>query len=147
MNFVTPMLAVGSRDDALNSLTLRRHKIGAILSLAEIAPPATIDCHHYLEMSDRVPVPPRLIQQAVDYLESCTARGLRVLIHCQMGISRSPTLAACFLHQTAGMPLCDALKHLKEVRPQVAPHPTLLASVYRHYEQPWSRTDTQGVAQ
>ncbi|HET6718129.1 MAG TPA: aminotransferase class I/II-fold pyridoxal phosphate-dependent enzyme, partial [Rhodocyclaceae bacterium] len=49
------------------------------------------------------------------------------------GISRSPALAACYLHEYAGRRLADALVEVGRARPIADPHPALLASMREHY--------------
>jgi len=46
----------------------------------------------------------------------------RILIHCQAGVSRSPTFVIAYLIQHQKMNLKDALSHVKAKRPQVQPN-------------------------
>ena len=46
----------------------------------------------------------------------------RILIHCQAGMSRSPTIVAAYLMKRRHMSLMQALKQIVDVRPQVCPN-------------------------
>lgn len=134
MSFVTPMVAVGDRGVALDRDLVRLHGIEAILSLAPLVPARFIGHHLQLVVADRVPLPSEAIDAAVAFIDGNVRDGRRVLMHCEMGISRSPALAVCYLHQCQGMSVDEALDHVRFVRPTAAPHPELMGSIRRHYE-------------
>jgi len=133
MDFITAQLAVGSREDAEDSAALAAHGIDALLSLAPLARPLSVARQLSLALADRVALPGALIDEAVGFLLEQTARGRRVLVHCEMGISRSPTIAAAFLHQAQGLDLHEALRCVRAARPIADPHPVLLASLHSHF--------------
>ncbi|WP_210397498.1 dual specificity protein phosphatase family protein [Motiliproteus sediminis] len=129
MNLVTPSLAVGSRLDAADAEQLQRHDIRAVLSLAPAARPRGIWCQLHLQMADRQPIPDTTIRRAMEFIHAQQQLGRRVLVHCEMGISRSPSLIASYLHQYQQMELEQAVALIKQARPQAEPHPELLASL------------------
>jgi predicted protein tyrosine phosphatase len=49
-------------------------------------------------------------------------RGARVLVHCAMGISRSPSLVIYYLMRARGMTLREAYAHVKRQRPETFPN-------------------------
>ncbi len=57
-----------------------------------------------------------------DFIEKQVQLGKSVLIHCQMGISRSATLLCAYLISKKSMLSKDAIKFLKDKRPQVEPN-------------------------
>ncbi len=133
MDFVTPWLAVGSRADAADGAALRAAGIDALLSLAPLSRPAEVALQLSLAVADRAPLPAGTIRTAVDFLAQRAAAGQRVLLHCEMGISRSPALAACFLHEHEGMPLDEAFVRVRSLRPKAVPDPALVDSIRAHY--------------
>jgi len=52
----------------------------------------------------------------VKALERLLQAGHTVYLHCTAGVSRSPTVAAAYLHWYLGMPLDRALDHVCELR-------------------------------
>lgn len=54
-------------------------------------------------------------------LQALLSAGHRVYVHCTAGVSRSPTVAAAFLHWCERLPLETALKQVREARPGCCP--------------------------
>jgi histidinol-phosphate aminotransferase len=133
MSFITPMVAIGDRGTALDRRLMRLHGIEAVLSLAPLSPGEAFAHHLQLEVVDRVPLAPRTIAAAVAFIDRHVRDGRRVLLHCEMGISRSPALAVCYLHESQSMTIDEAVRHVQYVRPTAAPHPELLRSIEEHY--------------
>lgn len=133
MDWMTPWLAVGGRADAVDGAALQAAGIEALLSLAPLARPVEVPLQLSLAVADRVALPAAAIRAAVDFLGARVAAGQRVLLHCEMGISRSPALAACFLHEHLGLPLADAFARVRAARPVAEPHAALVASIHAHY--------------
>jgi histidinol-phosphate aminotransferase len=144
MDFITSQLAVGSREDAENSAALAAHGIDTLLSLAPLARPVGVARQFSLALPDRVALPGALIDEACNFLLDQTARGRRVLVHCEMGISRSPTIAAAYLHLTQGVDLGAALRSVRAARPVAEPHPALIASLFSHFGTLASHADLSG---
>ena len=139
MDQVTPRLFLGSRSDAANPALLKQHAIDAVLSLEPVRLIASVRCQLILQLKDRQPMPLATLEQAVDFIALQIEQGRRVLVHCQMGISRSPTLVLAYLHRHAGLSLDQALARIQRARPQAEPHPVLLQSLSEHYASPISR--------
>lgn len=133
MDFITSQLAVGSRQDAENDAALAAGGIDALLSLAPLARPASVARQLSLALADRVALPGEAIDEAVNFLLEQTSRGRRVLVHCEMGISRSPAIAAAYLHQALGVELREAWRRVRAARPVADPHPALLVSLASHF--------------
>lgn len=140
MDFVTPWLAIGAAGEAADAALRRAHGIDAVLSLL----PVDFDAgaaHLTLPVADRVALPASTIRTVTAYIERQRQAGRKTLLHCQMGISRSPALAACYLHEYAGWRLDDALHEVGQARPVADPHPALLASMRQHYDEDGCRSD------
>jgi predicted protein tyrosine phosphatase len=79
----------------------------------------------YLLLNDVADNPDACISRIFDQSNDFISRGLssgKVLVHCQMGMSRSGAVAAAFLMKCQGMRLRDALRQLRERRPCIKPN-------------------------
>jgi protein-tyrosine phosphatase len=133
MDFLTEMVAVGCADDARDVDVLRERIIGAVLSLVPLGPPQLHLPNAVVEVADKQALPSDAIQMALHFVRSHVRAGRRVLVHCQSGISRSPALAVCYLHQYEGWSIDGAVARVKTLRPQAEPHPALIESIRAHY--------------
>ena len=132
ISLVRGHLAIGSRGCAEDRATLLAYEIGAILSLTTTSPGLKIP-HHTVEIQDRHPLPSAAIQECIEFIDYHKHQGNRVLVHCEMGISRSPAICACFLYECEGITLEKAHDEIKARRPLADPHPVLLASIKDYY--------------
>ena len=63
--------------------------------------------------------------EVVKFISSGLCHG-NVLVHCQLGVSRSTTCVAFYLLRKAGMTLKDAMAILQEKRPEAQPIPKFM---------------------
>lgn len=136
MDFVTDQIAVGSRADAEDGAALLERGIDTLLSLAPVERPVGIARQLCLDIRDRQALAGEAIDEAVAFLQAQAGRGRRILVHCEMGISRSPAVAAAYLHAALGLDLEAALAAVRRRRPVADPHPALVESLGRHYGGP-----------
>lgn len=132
MDVVAPSLAVGSLAEAGNERTRLAHGIGAVLSLLEVDFDAG-EHHATIPLRDGEALPPAAVACATAFVDRQLRAGRKVLVHCQMGLSRSPAITAAYLHEYSGMKLGDALAWVGCRRTAAAPHPVLVDSLYRIY--------------
>jgi predicted protein tyrosine phosphatase len=71
-------------------------------------------------------------EAAVDTVVAALDAGETVLVHCQAGISRSPTVCATALATRRGIPFRAALADVQQARPLAAPLPALKRSARRY---------------
>lgn len=133
MDFVTSWLAIGALSDALDTDSLRACRISAVLSLMPVELHGAVSHYRVLQVEDRLALPPGAIAGAVEFIRHHVNDGRRVLLHCEQGISRSPSIGACYLHECCGLSLDEAMAHVKRVRPCSDPHPALIASIREYY--------------
>lgn len=132
MDFVTPQLAIGSLSEAADPRMLEQLGIDAVVSLLPVGFSAG-EARLTLPIPDRVALSSETIRTVTAFIEHQRLSGRKTLLHCQMGISRSPALAACYLHEYGDYSLADALSEVSRARPLADPHPALLASMATHY--------------
>ena len=89
--------------------------------------PVPID--HYPIM-DLEPGQDELILDAARHVAGLVGSGLSVGVYCQAGISRTSTVAIAYL-MLGGMPLAEANRTLRTVRPQAMPAVELWGSLER----------------
>lgn len=129
MDFVAPSVAIGSLADASSELVRRGNGIEAVLSLLETV--HSFGPHHArMPIRDGERIPADLARAAVDFIAAQIKAGRKVLVHCQMGMSRSPAIVAGYLSSYGGMTLEASLEWVCRHRTVAAPHPVLVDSLY-----------------
>lgn len=130
-------LWVGSHSDAMDMDALRERGICSIINVASDCDdhPTTVTTTTCdlelvpgritvlrLELDDDSDAPiKQCFAAAAGFAEKTLAEGGGVLVHCQRGISRAPTVASAVLSCLGVLPL-DALYSIAAVRPQVCPN-------------------------
>lgn len=71
---------------------------------------------------------PRFLATILSAIERAVAQG-PVVVHCLLGMSRSPAILAGYLHRTGFSSYEAALRHLQELRPSVDPGVGLLRDI------------------
>lgn len=125
-HWLTDQVAVGSRFAIEQAGELASHGIKAVVDLRseecddeEGLAGAGIDLLH-LPTADMEPASREQLERGVAFVRERTARGDKVLIHCQHGIGRSALLGICVLVDLGFEPL-DALKRAKDRREVISP--------------------------
>jgi hypothetical protein len=106
---------------------------------AETKPPRLpITIEHY-PIEDLMPGQEDLILAAAQRVKELTDQGQTVGIYCQAGVSRTSTVAIAYL-LLGGVPLADALAHVRRIRPQAMPALELYHSLERLAGDPEAET-------
>ncbi len=140
IDFITEDLAVSSARGAADLDALVRHNIRAVVDASNVPENPRYPGIRYHEVPIADP-DERLcdyLPAAMEFIDEARAQG-PVLLHCVMGISRSPTLALCYLRHRHGMPLPEALELICARRVQAHPHPLFLRLVEDYYRGRESR--------
>ncbi|KAJ8360212.1 hypothetical protein SKAU_G00167370 [Synaphobranchus kaupii] len=61
-------------------------------------------------------------QEAIDFIDCVKKSGGKVLVHCEAGISRSPTICMAYIMKTKGLQLEEAFDFIKQRRPVISPN-------------------------
>merc|ERR1719446_1283278 len=140
---VLPHLYLGNMRDAANSSVLTRLNIRYILNVT--AKPASYSIpsgfqYKHLEAADNGFQNLRqFFEEAFEFIDSAKTAGTAVLIHCQAGISRSPTIAIAYLMKNYMMPMADAYKFVKTKRSIISPNLNFMGQLWE-FEQSVSST-------
>lgn len=137
LSFITERLAVGEAAAGRHLPTLRRSGITAIVDASNEEGNPRFPGIAYLDVPIADP-DERIVEfipRVVAFVDDHLSRG-RVLIHCVAGISRSPSLALCYLHEKEGWSLEEALARIQARRERADPHPTFRRVLRDYYSRP-----------
>jgi protein-tyrosine phosphatase len=136
MDFITEDLAVGNLAVASDLAALTRHGIRAVVDASnrEGNPRFPGIRYHEVRIEDPDERLTRFLPGMVAFVDEARRNG-PVLLHCVAGVSRSPVLAVCYLHERHGLPLSAALDHIRSRRLQVNPHPLFLRLIQEYYRE------------
>jgi hypothetical protein len=82
-------------------------------------------CHINLEDTSKTDIFP-FLEKALDFIESARKNKKKILIHCKLGISRSPTILIAYLVKYMNFTTISALNFIKSKRKQIQPNPGFL---------------------
>ncbi|KAL7633793.1 UNVERIFIED_CONTAM: hypothetical protein RMT77_015749 [Armadillidium vulgare] len=121
---VLPFLYLGNAKDAQDSRILEAHGIQRVLNVTSLPPPPpdgrdrkTLPAHDSGQQNLM-----QYFDEAIDYIDEARRVGERVLVHCQAGVSRSPTIVLAYLMKHTRMTMVEAYKLLKARRPVISPN-------------------------
>ncbi|MBI2562916.1 MAG: dual specificity protein phosphatase family protein, partial [candidate division NC10 bacterium] len=96
--------------------------------------------YHEVRIADPDERLPQFLPGVMAFIDEARRRG-PVLLHCVAGVSRSPALAICYLHERHGLSLPAALTYVRSRRVQADPHPLFLRVIQDYYQ---ARTGVAG---
>jgi hypothetical protein len=134
IDFVTEDLAVASLEAAWDLPALTRYRIQAVVDASnrEGNPRFPGIRYHEVPIADPDDRLPEFLPGLIAFIDDARRHG-PVLLHCVAGVSRSPTLAVCYLHERHGLSLPAALRHVRSRRVQAQPHPLFLRLIQDYY--------------
>ena len=90
---------------------------------------------NYLQFpfEDGLPVPVRKFDAIIDAIAENIRWG-RVLLHCNQGVSRAPSMAAAWMHVVGFRNIDAALNEIRRVYPDIHPSEIVVESVRRHLQ-------------
>ena len=130
ISIITNRLFVGDLQDAYSLNSSNPHNIEAILNVCEERGPALNMASLWMPFPDHKPIPIDIFYECMLWLESQYKRSDRkILIHCAIGKSRSPTICAAFM-VTIGLfkSIVEAINVVAKARPQINPAPEVFLS-------------------
>jgi protein-tyrosine phosphatase len=124
---VLPSLYLGNAMDAADGELLTSANIRYILNLTKTCPNYFLTDPDYkykqikIEDSCREDIK-SIVEEAIQFIDLAKANNSAVLIHCQGGVSRSPTVTIAYIMHLNGLSLSDAYEFVKTRRPCIAPN-------------------------
>lgn len=123
---VTPFLFLGNMKDASDAAGLTRLGVDHVLNVTAVSPAydmsETITYKQLHAADNGYQNLKQYFEEAFDFIDLARSRGGSVLIHCQAGVSRSPTIAVAYLIKQFPMSLVDAYKFVKNRRSIISPN-------------------------
>ncbi len=134
MNKIRPWLYIGKYSETTDLFLLEVNQIGAMLQLAELVEQPGIESL-YLSVEDGVSLPEPMLKKGIDFAKTKKEQGLKVMIACGAGISRSSTFAIAVLKEIEQLSLSDAYREIKLHHPVTLQHPALWKSLCEYYKE------------
>ena len=130
MTQVWERLFIGGLADAEELADDNPFGITAVVSLSEIPVECKREGVSYLHIpvEDESPVPVRQFDRILDALTENIRWGI-VLLHCGVGVSRAPSLAATYMDACGYMGIDVALNQIRKLRPFISPSTVLVSSL------------------
>jgi len=124
MYYILKRLAVGDINDARNL----PEEITALLNCTEEHDTYREGVEYLkIPLIDFQPINPEYIPQAVSWIKEKIVNH-KILVHCNVGIGRSPSIAVCYLYEI-GFGFEEAVKLVKSKRPSALPHRDLKSAI------------------
>lgn len=124
MDYILDRLAVGDIVDARNT----PKEITALLNCSEEYDTSREGIAYLkIPLIDFQPINPEYIPKAVAWIKE-TIVDHKILVHCNAGIGRSPSIAVCYLYEI-GFGFEEAVKLVKSRRPYAVPHGDLRSAI------------------
>ena len=132
MDEILSDLWIGSLEQASDEDTLRRHDIGAVLSIG--CESDRFSDIEYCAFPEHLDMPEtnllNVFPSSTQFLVSQLALSRKVLVHCVYGQSRSASAIAAFLIIEKNMSLEEALDLLKDKHPSICINPGFLSQLH-----------------
>lgn len=130
INKIVDQLYVGDLRDALMLQVFNSENITAVLNVCEekdnILSPIK---YASIPFADGKSIPREQFESCMLWLTNQYKQGDNILIHCTLGVSRSPTICAAFMAKIGLAPtIHDAYQIVKASRNQANPSPIVYAS-------------------
>jgi hypothetical protein len=122
---IVPGIFLGSVYAANDRSQLYHHKIQCILDLSDgaIVQYPEIQYCTFKNIIDHPHQPmTHLFPTTLGFLTYCQRNGLRLLVNCHMGISRSTTIIIAYLIHYHNMTVLHSLSYIRSKRPKVKPN-------------------------
>ena len=145
---VADFLFLGNINDAANAETLTALGIDHVLNVTAVTPS--------YKMSNKITYKQLLaadngsqnIKQYFDeaflFIDAAKKSGGSVLIHCQAGVSRSPTIAIAYLIKYFSMKMLDAYQYIKIRRSIISPNLNFMGQLLEFEQSIRGKEDGEG---
>lgn len=133
MTRIWERLFIGGIADAEQLAVDNPERITTVVTLCNLAVQEKRWDINYLHLpfEDGLPVPVRKFDSIIDALAENIRWG-SVLIHCNQGVSRAPSIAAAWMHVVGFRNIDTALDEIRRAHPDIWPSEILLESLRRH---------------
>ncbi|XP_041123513.1 dual specificity protein phosphatase 5-like [Polyodon spathula] len=146
---ILPFLYLGSAYHASRQDYLHDLHITALLNVSRRATEQFKGQFHYkwipVEDSHMADISSHF-QEAIDFIDCVRQVGGKVLVHCEAGISRSPTICMAYIMKTKRLSLEEAFDFIKQRRGLISPNFGFMGQLLQFESEVLSSTSTTHVA-
>ncbi|KAG8551337.1 hypothetical protein GDO81_004066 [Engystomops pustulosus] len=133
---ILPFLYLGSAYHASKCEFLANLRITALLNVSRKCSDCIKDKYDYkwipVEDNHNTDISSHF-QEAIEFIDTVRLAGGKVLVHCEAGISRSPTICMAYLMKTKRFRLEEAFEYIKQRRSLISPNFSFMGQLL-HYE-------------
>eukprot|EP00093_Oithona_nana_P007280 07280.XXX_238338_236262_1 [CDS] Oithona nana genome sequencing. len=144
---VLPHLYLGNMRDASNVAILGRLNIRYILNVTAKpridSLPAGFQYKHLEAADNGFQNLRQFFEEAFAFIDEAKKANTGVLVHCQAGISRSPTIAVAYLMKNYLMAMAEAYKFVKTRRSIISPNLNFMGQLWEFEQVLRSENDTK----
>ncbi|MBW1739936.1 MAG: dual specificity protein phosphatase family protein [Deltaproteobacteria bacterium] len=125
MNFVLDNLAIGNYEVALNPPPI----VSALLNVAIEKDLHDTTClYHKIPIVDMQPIPSEQMQEAVEWIRD-HSMAYRIMVFCNAGIGRSPSVVIGYLCCILGYGFGEAVEFVARRKPDISTLPNLIKTI------------------
>jgi dual specificity MAP kinase phosphatase len=146
MTKITNHLYLGNEIDSQNVEMLEKEGIHYILNVTKNIPMLNNPKFKYKRINANDCQNQNLRQhfdEAFEFIDEAKANNGKVLVHCQAGVSRSPTIVIAYLMNKQRLRMNDAYEKVRESRPIIAPNIVFMSQLLDYEAKLFSSTDVE----
>lgn len=146
---ILPFLYLGSAYHASKCEFLANLHITALLNVSRKSSESFKDqyCYKWIPVEDSHTADiSSHFQEAIDFIDYVRRMGGKILVHCEAGISRSPTICMAYLMKTKKLRLEEAFDYIKQRRSLISPNFGFMGQLLQYESEILSSTPSPPVA-
>ncbi|XP_010227090.1 PREDICTED: dual specificity protein phosphatase 5 [Tinamus guttatus] len=146
---ILPFLYLGSAYHASKCEFLANLHITALLNVSRRSSEPFTDqyCYKWIPVEDSHAADiSSHFQEAIDFIDCVRRAGGKILVHCEAGISRSPTICMAYLMKTKRLRLEEAFDYVKQRRSLISPNFGFMGQLLQYESEILSSTPSPPVA-
>ncbi|NXQ03306.1 DUS5 phosphatase, partial [Vidua macroura] len=145
---ILPFLYLGSAYHASKCEFLANLHITALLNVSRKSSESFKDqyCYKWIPVEDSHTADiSSHFQEAIDFIDYVRRTGGKILVHCEAGISRSPTICMAYLMKTKKLRLEEAFDYIKQRRSLISPNFGFMGQLLQYESEILSSTPSPPV--
>jgi protein-tyrosine phosphatase len=126
MDFILDTIAIGEYEEAVSPPS----GIDALLCVAEERNLSSPNLpYHKVPIVDMRPIPTDQLREAIEWIHRIVSSGGRILVFCNLGIGRSPSVVIPYLCCRKNYSFGEAVETVARRRPNISILPKLILSI------------------
>ncbi|XP_010287086.1 PREDICTED: dual specificity protein phosphatase 5, partial [Phaethon lepturus] len=146
---ILPFLYLGSAYHASKCEFLANLRITALLNVSRKSSESFKDqyCYKWIPVEDSHTADiSSHFQEAIDFIDYVRRTGGKILVHCEAGISRSPTICMAYLMKMKKLRLEEAFDYIKQRRSLISPNFGFMGQLLQYESEILSSTPSPPIA-